>query len=81
MALGAGARAAKLVDYAREVDPEWLEGVSTVGLTSGASVPEVLVQGVIEVLGGYGFADVEPITTATESLVFALPRGLRAARK
>ncbi|MCE5289491.1 MAG: 4-hydroxy-3-methylbut-2-enyl diphosphate reductase [Nocardiaceae bacterium] len=81
VALGAGARAAKLVDYAREVDPAWLEGVATVGLTSGASVPEVLVQGVIELLSGHGFDDVQTVTTATESLVFALPRGLRAARK
>jgi 4-hydroxy-3-methylbut-2-enyl diphosphate reductase len=81
VALGAGARDAKLVDYAREVSPEWLDGVTTVGLTSGASVPEVLVRGVIELLEGYGFSDVQPVTTATESLVFSLPRELRPARK
>ncbi|MDH6283526.1 4-hydroxy-3-methylbut-2-enyl diphosphate reductase [Prescottella agglutinans] len=80
VALGAGARAAHLVDYAREVDLEWLDGVRTVGITSGASVPEVLVRGVIDLLAEHGFADVQSVTTANETLVFALPRELRAAR-
>ncbi|MBJ8343748.1 4-hydroxy-3-methylbut-2-enyl diphosphate reductase [Antrihabitans sp. YC2-6] len=80
VALGAGARASYLVDYAREVQPEWLEGVETVGLTSGASVPEVLVRGVIELLAEHGFGDVQPVTTANETLVFSLPRELRAKR-
>ncbi|AKE89161.1 MULTISPECIES: 4-hydroxy-3-methylbut-2-enyl diphosphate reductase [Rhodococcus] len=81
VALGAGARAAHLVDYAREVDPAWLEGVQTVGITSGASVPEVLVRGVIDLLAEHGFADVQSVTTANETLVFALPRELRSARR
>ncbi|MFD5812565.1 4-hydroxy-3-methylbut-2-enyl diphosphate reductase [Rhodococcus aetherivorans] len=81
VALGAGARAANLVDYAREVDPAWLEGVQTVGITSGASVPEVLVRGVIDLLAEHGFADVQSVTTANETLVFALPRELRSARR
>ncbi|MDX5310003.1 MAG: 4-hydroxy-3-methylbut-2-enyl diphosphate reductase [Rhodococcus sp. (in: high G+C Gram-positive bacteria)] len=81
VALGAGARAAHLVDYAREVDPAWLDGVRTVGITSGASVPEVLVRGVIDLLAEHGFADVQSVTTANETLVFALPRVLRSARR
>ncbi|MCL2535640.1 MAG: 4-hydroxy-3-methylbut-2-enyl diphosphate reductase [Nocardiaceae bacterium] len=80
VALGAGARAAHLVDYAREVDLAWLDGVRTVGITSGASVPEVLVRGVIDLLAEHGFGDVQSVTTANETLVFALPRELRAAR-
>ncbi|MCX5043856.1 4-hydroxy-3-methylbut-2-enyl diphosphate reductase [Aldersonia sp. NBC_00410] len=80
VALGAGAKASYLVDYAREVDTAWLDGVQTVGITSGASVPEVLVRGVIDLLAEHGFADVQPVTTANETLVFALPRELRAAR-
>ncbi|WLP91635.1 4-hydroxy-3-methylbut-2-enyl diphosphate reductase [Gordonia sp. NB41Y] len=80
VALQNGAAASYLVDYAREIDPSWLEGVSTVGITSGASVPEVLVRGVIDFLGDYGFADVETVTTAEETLTFALPRELRPAR-
>ncbi|RVW02852.1 4-hydroxy-3-methylbut-2-enyl diphosphate reductase [Rhodococcus xishaensis] len=80
VALGAGARAAHLVDYAREVDLDWLDGVRTVGITSGASVPEILVRGVIDLLAEHGFANVQPVTTANETLVFSLPRELRAAR-
>ncbi|MFI6429761.1 4-hydroxy-3-methylbut-2-enyl diphosphate reductase [Rhodococcus oryzae] len=77
VALGAGARASYLVDYAREIDTTWLDGVTTVGLTSGASVPEILVSGVIELLAEHGFHDVQPVTTANETLVFSLPRELR----
>ncbi|MGW0245280.1 4-hydroxy-3-methylbut-2-enyl diphosphate reductase [Nocardia goodfellowii] len=80
VALGAGAKASYLVDYAKEVDPAWLEGVRTVGITSGASVPEILVEGVLEMLAEHGFGEVQPVTTANETLVFALPRELRAAR-
>ncbi|WP_009479118.1 4-hydroxy-3-methylbut-2-enyl diphosphate reductase [Rhodococcus sp. JVH1] len=80
VALNAGAKASYLVDYAREVDPAWLDGVRTVGITSGASVPEILVRGVIDLLDEHGFHDVQPVTTANETLVFALPRELRAAR-
>src|SRR5262245_43734015 len=81
VAMGAGANAAYLVDYAREVDPAWLEGVRTVGITSGASVPEILVRGVLDMLAEHGFGEVQPVTTANETLVFALPRELRAARR
>jgi len=81
VALNAGARAAHLVDFAREVDSAWLDGVRTVGLTSGASVPEVLVRGVLDLLAEHGYADVQPVTTANETLVFALPRELRASRR
>ncbi|MGK8503152.1 4-hydroxy-3-methylbut-2-enyl diphosphate reductase [Nocardia asiatica] len=79
VALAAGARAAHLVDHAGEVDSAWLDGVATVGVTSGASAPEILVQGVLANLSDHGFTDVETVTAATESLVFALPRELRNA--
>ncbi|MEV8443179.1 4-hydroxy-3-methylbut-2-enyl diphosphate reductase [Actinosynnema sp. NPDC051121] len=77
VALQAGARAAYLIDYAREVDPAWLEGVSTVGVTSGASVPDILVMELLEHLATQGYGDVEEITTANEKIAFALPRELR----
>jgi 4-hydroxy-3-methylbut-2-en-1-yl diphosphate reductase len=84
VALDAGARAAYLVDYASEIDPAWLSGVETVGLTSGASVPDDLVQDVLELLATHGYADVEEVTTAQERLTFSLPqelkRDMRAAR-
>ncbi|MFA7267589.1 MAG: 4-hydroxy-3-methylbut-2-enyl diphosphate reductase, partial [Candidatus Nanopelagicales bacterium] len=73
----AGADAAYRVDNAAEIDPTWLEGVSTVGLTSGASVPEELVDGVLELLALHGFRNVEVVTSAEESLTFALPPELR----
>ncbi|MCX4513009.1 4-hydroxy-3-methylbut-2-enyl diphosphate reductase [Streptomyces sp. NBC_01619] len=78
VALGAGARAAHLVDYASEIDEAWLEGgVSTVGVTSGASVPEVLVEEVLEWLTQRGFEDVEIVKAAEESITFSLPKELR----
>ncbi|MEV6671435.1 4-hydroxy-3-methylbut-2-enyl diphosphate reductase [Streptomyces sp. NPDC051162] len=77
VALGAGARAAHLVDFADEVDEAWLEGVTTVGVTSGASVPEILVEGVLEWLAERGYGDVETITAAQESITFSLPKELR----
>jgi 4-hydroxy-3-methylbut-2-enyl diphosphate reductase len=80
VALSSGAGAAHLVDYAREIDEAWLEGATTVGLTSGASVPEVLVRGVLEHLADRGWGTVEEITTAEETLVFSLPRELRPSR-
>jgi 4-hydroxy-3-methylbut-2-en-1-yl diphosphate reductase len=76
VALAAGAGAAHLVDYSEEIDPAWLEGVHTVGVTSGASVPEVLVRGVLDFLGEQGYSDVQEVTTAQEKLVFSLPRDL-----
>lgn len=81
VALAAGARASYLVDYAKEIDTTWLEGVRTVGITSGASVPEVLVRGVLDLLADHGFGSVEPVTTANETLVFALPRELRTTAR
>ena len=80
VALGAGSHAAHLVDYADDIDSAWLSGVTTVGVTSGASVPEVLVRGVLERLAEYGYDIVQPVTTANETLVFALPREIRPAR-
>jgi 4-hydroxy-3-methylbut-2-en-1-yl diphosphate reductase len=77
VALDAGASAAYLVDDASEIDEAWLEGVSTVGLTSGASVPEILVAAVLEWLAARGFADVDEVTAAQEHLLFALPPELR----
>ncbi|MDL9938336.1 4-hydroxy-3-methylbut-2-enyl diphosphate reductase [Gordonia sp. ABSL1-1] len=80
VALQAGARAGHLVDYAREIDESWLDGVSTVGVTSGASVPEVLVRGVLDYLDERGYSTVETVNTANETLTFALPRELRPSR-
>ncbi|MGH4024053.1 MAG: 4-hydroxy-3-methylbut-2-enyl diphosphate reductase [Pseudonocardiaceae bacterium] len=79
VALDAGARTAHLVDYAREIDPGWLPGVHTVGVTSGASVPEVLVRGVLDFLAERGFDAVQEVTTAEEKLVFSLPREIKRA--
>ncbi|MFB0616628.1 4-hydroxy-3-methylbut-2-enyl diphosphate reductase [Streptomyces sp. AGS-58] len=73
----AGAREAYLVDFASEIDEAWLEGVRTVGVTSGASVPEVLVEQVLEWLAGRGYADVEIVKAAEESITFSLPKELR----
>lgn len=80
VALGAGATAAYLVDCAEDIDPDWLEGVVTVGVTSGASVPEILVRGVLERLSESGYDTVQTVTTANETLVFALPREIRRPR-
>ncbi len=81
VALQAGARASYLIDYAREVDEAWLEGVTTVGVTSGASVPDILVMDLLAWLADRGWADVEEVTTANEKVAFALPRELRQALK
>lgn len=81
VALGAGAGAAYLVDYADDIDPAWLDGVQTIGVTSGASVPEILVRGVLERLAEYGYDTVHPVATANETLVFALPREIRPTRR
>jgi 4-hydroxy-3-methylbut-2-en-1-yl diphosphate reductase len=79
VALDAGARSAYLVDDAAAIDRAWLTGVSTVGVTSGASVPEDLVTGVLDWLADSGFGDVEEIEAVKERMVFALPRELRQA--
>jgi 4-hydroxy-3-methylbut-2-en-1-yl diphosphate reductase len=77
VALDSGARSAYLVDYPQEIEAAWLEGVHTVGVTSGASVPEVLVHGVLDFLAERGYADVQEVITAEEKLVFSLPRELK----
>ena len=74
-----GAGAAYLVDDASAVRPEWLEGVSTVGLTSGASVPENLVEGMLARLAESGFDQVEEVEAVPERMQFALPKELRKA--
>jgi 4-hydroxy-3-methylbut-2-enyl diphosphate reductase len=77
VALDAGARAAYLVDYASEVDDAWLAGATTVGVTSGASVPEDLVDELLDHLVERGFADVSEVTTVDERLAFSLPQELK----
>jgi 4-hydroxy-3-methylbut-2-enyl diphosphate reductase len=81
VALQAGAKASYLVDYAREVDESWLDGVETVGVTSGASVPDILVMDLVSWLADRGYGDVHEVTTANEKVAFALPRELRKALK
>jgi 4-hydroxy-3-methylbut-2-enyl diphosphate reductase len=81
VALQAGAKASHLIDYAREADPTWLDGVTTVGVTSGASVPDILVMDLLSWLADRGFAEVQEVTTANEKVSFALPRELRKALK
>jgi 4-hydroxy-3-methylbut-2-en-1-yl diphosphate reductase len=73
----AGAKAAHRVDNADEIDPAWLDGVATVGVTSGASVPEDLVEGVLEALQRRGFPPATEERLTEESLAFALPPELR----
>jgi len=77
VALEHGSRAGHLVDYADEIDPSWLDGVRTVGVTSGASVPEVLVRDVLAFLAERGYEDVQPVVSAQENLLFSLPNELR----
>ena len=77
VALEHGARAAHRIDYASEIQQSWLDGVATVGVTSGASVPEVLVQEVLADLADAGYADVAEVRTAEEDLMFSLPKELR----
>lgn len=76
----AGAKAAYLVDYAGDIAPTWLDGVTTVGVTSGASVPEELVDSVLARLAEDGFETVEEVDAAHENLTFALPHELRRER-
>jgi len=72
-----GAKAAYLIDYAAEAKEEWLEGVQTVGVSSGASVPEILVKDLLAWLAERGFGEVETVTASEEHLLFAMPPELR----
>jgi 4-hydroxy-3-methylbut-2-enyl diphosphate reductase len=77
VAEAAGADAAYLVENARAMDEAWLDGVRTVGVSSGASVPEILVREVIEWLAAHGYGDLEEVDHIEERLTFALPQELR----
>jgi 4-hydroxy-3-methylbut-2-enyl diphosphate reductase len=81
VALEAGAKAAYRVDFASEIEEAWFEGVETVGVSSGASVPEELVDGVLEYLAQREFGDVRTIQTAEEDVQFSLPAELRKELK
>lgn len=81
VALEYGAKASYRIDYADEIQQEWFEGVASVGVTSGASVPEVLVEEVLQVLATGGFTTVEEVKTAEEDLIFSLPKELRPSRQ
>ena len=77
VALQAGAKASYRVDFASEMEDAWFEGVATVGVSSGASVPEELVEDVLADLAKRGFGDVEIVQTAEEDIQFSLPKELR----
>ncbi|NDH13331.1 MAG: 4-hydroxy-3-methylbut-2-enyl diphosphate reductase, partial [Actinobacteria bacterium] len=77
VALEYGAKASYLIDYAAEVKDEWFEGVETIGVTSGASVPEILVTDLLIDLKARGYGDVETVTAMEEHLLFAIPPELR----
>ncbi|MEY3908475.1 MAG: hypothetical protein RLZZ90_382 [Actinomycetota bacterium] len=81
VALEAGAKAAYRVDFASEIQESWFDGVETVGVTSGASVPEELVDGVLEYLAQREFGDVRTVQTAEEDIQFSLPAELRKELK
>lgn len=81
VALEYGAKAAYLIDYASEAKDEWLEGVETVGVTSGASVPEILVKDLLKWLEVHGSHDQEEVRAKEETLTFALPQNLRSDLK
>ncbi|MBV7364213.1 4-hydroxy-3-methylbut-2-enyl diphosphate reductase [Actinomycetaceae bacterium TAE3-ERU4] len=81
VALENGASDGHRIDKATELQDAWFEGASVVGVTSGASVPEILVRDVLSWLAERGYTDVEPIVTQTESITFSLPKNLRADLK
>ena len=81
VALAAGATSAHRVDTAAELEQSWFDGAVSVGLSSGASVPEILVRAVIDRLAEWGFGTVTEVRTATEDLMFSLPKELRADLK
>jgi len=77
VALEHGSLDGHLVDFADELQESWLDGVTTVGVTSGASVPELLVRDVLDWLAARGYKDVQAVTAAEESVLFALPNEIR----
>ena len=85
VALEYGAKAGYLIDYATQVKDNWFEGVETIGVSSGASVPEILVTDLLTELAARGYSDVETVTAMEEHLLFAIPpelrKDLRAAGK
>lgn len=81
VALDAGAKASYRVDGAHELEESWIAEAGTIGLTSGASVPEELVTEVLAWLAERGYDDVEEVTTARETLIFSLPPELRRDMK
>ncbi len=68
---------AYLVDDESEISPDWLEGAEVVGVTSGASAPEWLVERVLDWLRARGAAEVEEVRTIEEHMAFSLPAGVR----
>ena len=85
VALEYGAKAGYLIDYASQLEDKWFEGVETIGVSSGASVPEILVNDLLTELAARGYSDVETVTAMEEHLLFAIPpelrKDLRAAGK
>ncbi|MFM7013730.1 MAG: 4-hydroxy-3-methylbut-2-enyl diphosphate reductase [Actinomycetota bacterium] len=77
VALEAGAKSAYRIDFASEIKDEWFDGVVTVGVSSGASAPEELVEQVLEELERRGYGAPIEITTAEEDVQFSLPKELR----
>jgi 4-hydroxy-3-methylbut-2-enyl diphosphate reductase len=77
VALDAGARAAHLIDDASQLKENWVEGAGTIGVTSGASVPDYLVTGLLDRLRDLGYTAVEEVEAVEERMVFALPHELR----
>jgi 4-hydroxy-3-methylbut-2-en-1-yl diphosphate reductase len=81
VALEYGAKVSHLIDYAEEIQEHWFVDVETIGVTSGASVPEILVKDVLATLAEHGFRDVQEVTAAEETLLFSLPPELRKDMK
>jgi 4-hydroxy-3-methylbut-2-enyl diphosphate reductase len=81
VALEAGAKASYRIDYASEIKDEWFDGVETIGVSSGASVPEELVEEVLDYIAKRGFGDVSLVQTAEEDVQFSLPAELRKELK
>lgn len=85
VALEYGAKAGYLIDYANQLEDNWFEGVEIIGVSSGASVPEILVTDLLTELAARGYSDVETVTAMEEHLLFAIPpelrKDLRAAGK